>query len=155
MKRDDYQYNQFDSFDAHWAEAYKDHGYEVKKEETGMRKWIYEAGLILFDDSKNDMRALPKAVRFQIMTVLSTMWSLIFTLVFWSYSYWGVVLTSSIIAHILVIIGVYYTFKSFMYAQKFTMRNDGYHTQTRSRQNLWVDGEKVELDPRDPGGEHE
>ena len=34
-------------------------------------------------------------------------------------------------------------------------RNDGYHNTTRSRQNLWVSGQKVELDKKDPGGEHE
>ena len=154
MKRDEYKYNQFDSFDAHWSEAYKNYEYHTKKE-TGMKKWLYGVGLILFDDSKNDMRSLPKAVRLQILTVLSLMWSLIFSLIFWSYSYWGVVLVTSIVAHILVIIGVYYTFKTFMFAQNFNLRNDGYHTQTRSRQHLWVDGKKVELDPKDPGGEHE
>lgn len=35
------------------------------------------------------------------------------------------------------------------------LRNDGYHSTTRSRQNLWVDGKQVELDQKDPGGEHE
>ena len=31
----------------------------------------------------------------------------------------------------------------------------GYHSPGRSRQYMWVNGEKVKLDDRDPGGEHE
>jgi hypothetical protein len=31
----------------------------------------------------------------------------------------------------------------------------GYHTTSRTRQNMWINGEKVLLDPKDPGGEHE
>ena len=45
--------------------------------------------------------------------------------------------------------------KSFQNARQFNLRKDGYHNTTRSRQNLWVDGKKVELDKKDPGGEHE
>ena len=45
--------------------------------------------------------------------------------------------------------------KSFQNARRFNIRDDGYHSATRSRQNLWVDGKQVELDPKDPGGEHE
>ena len=62
---------------------------------------------------KNDLRALPKTVRLQILVVLSLMWSVIFTLMFWSYKVWGLVLSTSVIGHVLVIIGVYFTMKSF------------------------------------------
>ena len=31
----------------------------------------------------------------------------------------------------------------------------GYHSPGRSRQYMWVNGQKVELDKNDPGGEHE
>jgi hypothetical protein len=54
-----------------------------------MKDFLYEAGLLLFDDKKNDLRALPKTVRLQILVVLSLMWSVIFTLMFWSYKVWG------------------------------------------------------------------
>ena len=47
-----------------------------------MREFLYQAGLLLFDDKKNDLRALPKTVRLQILVVLSLMWSVIFTVVF-------------------------------------------------------------------------
>ena len=120
-----------------------------------MREFFYKTGLLLFDDSKNDLRALPKTVRLQILVVLSLMWSVIFTVMFWSYNVWGLVLSTSVIGHILVIIGVYFTMKSFQNARRFMLRKDGYHSTTRSRQNLWVDGKQVELDQKDPGGEHE
>ena len=58
-----------------------------------MREFLYQAGLLLFDDKKNDLRALPKTVRLQILVVLSLMWSVIFTVMFWSYNKWGLVLT--------------------------------------------------------------
>ena len=113
-----------------------------------MREFLYQAGLLLFDDKKNDLRALPKTVRLQILVVLSLMWSVIFTVMFWSYNKWGLVLTTSVIGHVLVILGVYFTMKSFQNARQFNLRNDGYHNTTRSRQNLWVDGKRVELDKK-------
>ena len=120
-----------------------------------MKDFFYRAGLLLFDDKNNDLRALPKTVRLQILVVLSLMWSVIFTVKFWSYKIWGLVLSTSVIGHVLVILGVYFTMKSFQNARRFNIRDDGYHSATRSRQNLWVDGKQVELDPKDPGGEHE
>ena len=68
-----------------------------------MREFLYQAGLLLFDDKKNDLRALPKTVRLQILVVLSLMWSVIFTVMFWSYNKWGLVLTTSVIGHVLVL----------------------------------------------------
>ncbi len=36
-----------------------------------IKNWMIDAANILFDDSKNDLRALPKTVRLQILLVLS------------------------------------------------------------------------------------
>ena len=36
-----------------------------------LKNWMKDAANILFDDSKNDLRSLPKAVRLQILLVLS------------------------------------------------------------------------------------
>ena len=36
-----------------------------------IKNWMRDAANILFDDSKNDLRALPKTVRLQILLVLS------------------------------------------------------------------------------------
>jgi hypothetical protein len=78
-------------------------------------KWkMYDAATILFDDSKNDLRALPKTVRLQLLMSLSIVWSTVFsiwvfeTIVAVSYGWGGLVL-----GHLLAIIAVYYTFNSF------------------------------------------
>ena len=58
-------------------------------------KWkMYDAATILFDDSKNDLRALPKTVRLQLLMSLSIVWS-------------------TVLGHLLAIIATYYTFHSF------------------------------------------
>ena len=78
-------------------------------------KWkMYDAATILFDDSKNDLRALPKTVRLQLLMSLSIVWSTVFsiwvfeTIVAVSYGWGGLVL-----GHLLAIIATYYTFLSF------------------------------------------
>ena len=48
-----------------------------------MKEWMINTATVLFDDSKNDLRALPKTVRLQILTVLSFVWSTAFTLYVW------------------------------------------------------------------------
>ena len=45
-----------------------------------MKEWMIATATILFDDSKNDLRALPKTVRLQLLTTLSFVWSTAFTL---------------------------------------------------------------------------
>ena len=44
-----------------------------------LKKWMQDSANILFDDSKNDLRALPKAVRLQILLVLSFIWTTVFS----------------------------------------------------------------------------
>ena len=77
-----------------------------------MKDWMIRTATILFDDSKNDLRALPKTVRLQILTVLSFVWSTAFTLYIW-----GVlradVWTGLVVGHIAIIFAMYYTFKQF------------------------------------------
>ena len=40
-----------------------------------LRNWMKDTANILFDDSKNDLRSLPKTVRLQILLVLSFIWT--------------------------------------------------------------------------------
>tara|TARA_Y100000748_G_scaffold254377_1_gene220331 strand:+ start:247 stop:474 length:228 start_codon:yes stop_codon:yes gene_type:complete len=64
----------------------------------------------------------------------------------------------STVAHILILAGVAITVGTFKIAEKrptFFLRKDGYHSTSRSRQNMWVNGKKIKLDPNDVGGEHE
>ena len=50
------------------------------------KNWMSESANILFDDSKNDLRSLPKSVRLQILLVLSFIWTTVFSLYVFSYS---------------------------------------------------------------------
>ena len=45
-----------------------------------LRNFMIESANIMFDDTKNDLRSLPKAVRLQILIVLSFVWSTVFSL---------------------------------------------------------------------------
>ncbi|MDB2315601.1 hypothetical protein N9V27_01360 [bacterium] len=75
---------------------------------------MYDVATILFDDSKNDLRALPKTVRLQLLMSLSFVWSTAFSVIVFetingmTYG-WG----SLVIGHLLVIFASYYTFHSF------------------------------------------
>ena len=51
-----------------------------------IKNWMKESANILFDDSKNDLRALPKTVRLQILLVLSFIWTTVFSLYVFSYA---------------------------------------------------------------------
>ena len=122
-----------------------------------MRNWMIEAATILFDDSHNDLRALPKTVRLQILTVLSFVWSTVFSLYFFQMStfVWG--WTGMIVVHLGLIFACYYTFKQFHNAQKkYDYKFGSYHSEGRARGGMiGLDGTRVKWDPKDPGGEHE
>ena len=78
-----------------------------------LKNWMIDTATILFDDDKNDLRALPKTVRLQILVTLSFIWSTVFTVYFFSIStmLWGWV--GLVIGHLAVIFAMYYTFKVF------------------------------------------
>ena len=119
-----------------------------------LTNWFHNTATVLFDDTKNDLRALPKTVRLQILIVLSALWSTafsvwVFTVPMFIYGWLGMFL-----GHLLIIFVAYYTFKQFQDIRRF--RTDpNYHTPTRSRQNLWINGKQTKLPKDDPGGEHE
>jgi len=77
----------------------------------GLKNWMVETANIMFDDSKNDLRSLPKSVRLQILIVLSFIWSTVFSLYVFSLTsfIWG--WAGVVLAHIGLIIAVYITFK--------------------------------------------
>ena len=86
-----------------------------------LRNWMIDAATILFDDSKNDLRALPKTVRLQILLTLSFLWSTAFTIYIWGIrtDLW----LSWFLGHMAVIFVAYYTFKQF-HKKPYTMRAD-------------------------------
>ena len=123
-----------------------------------MRDWMISTATILFDDSKNDLRSLPKTVRLQILSVLSFVWSTAFTLFFYGQIY-ADVWTGLVVGHIALIFAVYFTFKQFHNVSK-KKYNWGYHTYGRGREYVIMRDKfgnpyKVKLPENDPGGEHE
>ena len=83
-----------------------------------LRDWMIDCANIMFDDSKSDIRSLPKAVRLQILIVLSFVWTTVFSLYVFSITtfIWG--WAGLVMAHIGLIIAVYITFKFFHKADK-------------------------------------
>ena len=55
-----------------------------------LKNWMKDTANILFDDSKNDLRSLPKTVRLQILLVLSFIWTTVFSLYVFSYTTFGI-----------------------------------------------------------------
>ena len=117
-------------------------------------KWLTDTANVLFDDTKNDFRALPKTVRLQLLIVLSGVWSTVFSIWIYTNVFFVTGWVVTFLSHLLVIFAAYYTFKQFHNIKQFRI-NSQYHTSTRSRQHLWIAGKKVQLPDNDPGGEHE
>ena len=83
-----------------------------------LRNWMIDAANIMFDDSKNDLRALPKTVRLQILITLSFVWSCVFSLYVFSINSFAYGFASMFFAHIGLIFATYITFKFFHKARK-------------------------------------
>ena len=83
-----------------------------------LRNFLTVSANIMFDDSKNDIRSLPKTVRLQILIVLSFVWSTVFSLYVFSLTsfIWG--WAGVVMAHIGLIFAIYITFKFFHKAKK-------------------------------------
>ena len=83
-----------------------------------IKNWMRDTANILFDDSKNDLRSLPKTVRLQILLVLSFIWTTVFSLYVFSYTTFVFGWTGLFLAHIGLIFAVYMTFKHFHRAEE-------------------------------------
>jgi len=83
-----------------------------------VKKWMKDSANILFDDSKNDLRSLPRSVRLQILLVLSFIWTTVFSLYIFSYTTFAFGWAGLYIAHIGLIFAVYMTFKQFHKAEE-------------------------------------
>jgi uncharacterized membrane-anchored protein len=75
----------------------------------------------LFDEDQAFTGGLPKITRFQILMILATMWAFIFALITAEFIAFGVNVTTSVIAHALIIGGIIFTRK------KLDQRIDGYN----------------------------
>ena len=89
-----------------------------------------------------------------VMQLLAWMWCIIFSMYLGSIVAFGI----SALLHAILIAGVAVTVATFETAKRrpdlFKLR-PGYHSVSRTRQTMWINGQRVALDPRDPGGEHE
>lgn len=68
----------------------------------------------IMNEEKNPLRRLPKAVRFQLMVVLSVMWTTIFSLAIGSWLWWG----ELVIGHVAVALGILITGITFREAER-------------------------------------
>ena len=125
-----------------------------------MREFIVNSWNLVMDDRRNPLSHIPDMqTRHVVMQLLAWMWCNIFSISIGSMTVFGV----SALAHSLFIGGIIFTIATFETAKRkpetFNLRLEhrtvGYHSPGRSRQYMWVNGKKVELDKNDPGGEHE
>ena len=83
-----------------------------------LKNFARESANIMFDDSKNDLRALPKTVRLQLLLTLSFIWSVVFSLYVFSINSFAYGFASMFLVHIGLIFATYITFKFFHKARK-------------------------------------
>ena len=120
-----------------------------------VRTFIVNCWNTVMDDKRNPLSNIPDLqTRHVVMQILAWMWCIIFSMSVGSVTVFGV----SAVAHILLIAGIVITVGTFETARRkpgvFSLR-PGYHSVSRARDHMWINGEKIKLDPRDPGGEHE
>ena len=100
----------------------------------------------------NPLSKIPdNSVRHLVMQVLAWMWCIVFSFYIGSITVFGY----TAIAHALLIAAIFATVGTFRVAR--THPNtliDGYHTMSRARKYMWVDGKRYTLPDNDPGGEH-
>tara|TARA_B100002019_G_scaffold59522_2_gene51040 strand:- start:9223 stop:9720 length:498 start_codon:yes stop_codon:yes gene_type:complete len=120
-----------------------------------MREFVYNSWEGVMNHNVNPLKHIPDLqVRHVVLQILAWMWCIIFSMYIGSWAVMGV----SMVAHALVLAGIVLTVGTFEIAKSnpsFFLRNDGYHSTSRTRQHMWINGEKVKLDKHDPGGEHE
>ena len=117
-------------------------------------KYIYDTWESVMNHDRNPLKNIPDTnTRHMIMQVLAWMWCIAFSSYFSSMWIFGV----TAIAHIIILAAIAVTVATFETARRkpdFFLRNDGYHTTSRSRY-IYYNGKRYERDPQDMGGEHE
>ena len=122
-----------------------------------MRQFIYDSWNGVMDANINPLRHIPDTnTRQMVLQVLAWMWCIVFSMYMGSIFVMGV----TMIAHVLVLAAIVITVATFETAKRsgFNLRlehkTNGYHTPSRTRY-MYYNGKRIELDPNDPGGEHE
>ena len=129
--------------------------YDLCKWVWMMREFIYNSWNNVMDYNYNPLRYIPDLnTRHLILQVLAWMWCITFAIIVGSWTAFGI----SAVIHVILLAAIAITVGTFEIARKnpsFFLRKDGYHSVSRTRQTMWINGKKVKLDPNDPGGEHE
>ncbi len=120
-----------------------------------VRQFIYDSWNGVMDANMNPLKHIPHLnTRHMVLQVLAWMWCITFSMYFGSMWIFGF----TAIAHILLLSAIVLTVSAFDVAKKrpeFFLKKNGYHSFSRARQSMWINGKRVKLDPNDPGGEHE
>ena len=121
--------------------------------EYEMRQFIYDSWNSVMNADKNPLKNIPDLnTRHMVLQVLAWMWCIMFSLYFGSMWVFGI----TAIAHVFILAAVVLTVATFETAKhrpNFFVR---FPTSTPSRsRNMYWNGQKIELDPQDRGGEHE
>lgn len=118
-----------------------------------VKEFIYNCWNAIMDHDSNPLKNIPDLqVRHMVMQVLAWMWCIVFSMYFGSMWVFGI----TAIAHVFLLAAIVVTVAAFETAKRKPFILDRlYHTPSRSRGYMWVNGQKVKLDPNDPGGEHE
>jgi len=121
-----------------------------------MQRYIYDNWNSVMDSDHNPLRHIPDLqVRHLIMQILAFMWAIVFSIMIvnslTAFMY-------SAIGHIVFLSAVVITVATFKTAETnpgvFKLKK-GYHSPSRSRNYMWINGNKFILPENDPGGEHE
>ena len=124
-----------------------------------MREFIYDSWNGVMNANINPLKHIPDTnTRHMVLQVLAWMWCIVFSMYMGSIFVMGV----TMIAHVIFLAAIVITVATFETAKKnpkaFTLRmehkTNGYHTPSRTRY-MYYNGKRIEMDPNDPGGEHE
>ncbi len=119
-----------------------------------MRQYVYDSWNSVMDAESNPLRHIPDLnTRHMVLQVLAWMWCIVFSM--WVGSFW--IMGASMIAHAFILAAIVITVATFETAKRKPTFFSNFPTSTpsRSRQYMWVNGQKVVLDANDKGGEHE
>lgn len=131
-----------------------------EKGKNPVKSFIISGWYNVMDNRYNPLRNIPDLnTRHMVMQVLAWMWCIVFSMYFSSMWMFGI----TAVAHVVIIAAIAVTVGTFEMARRnptvFKLR-PGFHSAARSRQVMYLSGkngklEKIQLDPNDPGGEHE
>ena len=121
--------------------------------EYEMRQFVYDSWNSVMNADKNPLKNIPDLnTRHMVLQVLAWMWCIMFSLYFGSMWVFGI----TAIAHVFILAAVVLTVATFETARQRPDFFVKFPTSTPSRsRNMYWNGQKIELDPNDKGGEHE